>query len=512
MDELADAMTALLVLGGTPQRPLDQPLSALGARDTVVQQLRTLVGAVGEVPRFNEVRALTLTEVVDRPAQALHAALSELPRALPFGSAELVFDAAPELSPYEQAWQRAAGASLGLEVYVDVLHQLPDSTAWHVLRDLTDAAAALPYLDHDLSEAVRLTRTSAAQVQEAYRQLIHPGHHAVRIVTADVRARVPAPPNRSAAPPHRHMQMAASPEPTASAAAEDGSPLSAAAAQQGTTVRPGSVAAVTVTEQMARCAHAISARGAHLSIIDVKAVRRLVELGARSAAAVLERAAPVLPGATDVAQELRETAAAAAALRSVPARSMTPPHLDLIATSRDALTEITALAGQCDRLPPASSPQDLRRLAAVALAVAEHVPALTTALDLSIREALANKVMLVPGTTGDDRTSAVSWVTVSMGAPQEPPAVAAAAGHLATTARRLPPSVHQARQELSRHAVTGPTATQQALLDARRHAGAAREDLRHALTHRTSTQPDVLRPTLPAHPRLFSQPSPSRRT
>ena len=190
-----------------------------------MQQLRTLVGAVGEVPRFNEVRALTLTEVVDRPAQALHAALSELPRALPFGSAELVFDAAPELSPYEQAWQRAAGASLGLELYVDVLHQLPDSTAWHVLRDLTDAAAALPYLDHDLSEAVRLTRTSAAQVQEAYRQLVHPGHHAVRIVTADVRARVPAPPNRSAAPPHRHMQMAASPEPTASAAAGDGSPV-----------------------------------------------------------------------------------------------------------------------------------------------------------------------------------------------------------------------------------------------------------------------------------------------
>jgi hypothetical protein len=151
-------------------------------------------------------------------------------------------------------------------------------------------------------------------------------------------------------------------------------------------------------------------------------------------------------------------------------------------------------------------------LAAVALAVAEQVPALTTALDLSIREALVNKLMLVPGTTGDERTSAVGWVTVTMGAPQEPPAVAAAAGHLAETARRLPPRVHHAVQELHRHAVASPTGTQQALLDARRHAGAAREDLRRALTHRTSSQPDVLQPTLPAHPRLSPQPSFVRRT
>ena len=251
MDELADAITALLVLGGAPRQPLALPLSALAARDTVVQQLRTLVGAVGEVPRFDEVRALTLTEVVDRPAQALHSALSQLPRALPFGSAELVFDAAAGLSPYEQAWQRAAAASLGLELYVDVLHQLPDSTAWHVLRDLTDAAAALPYLDHDLSEAVRCTRTSAAQIQEAYRQLIHPGHHAVRIVTGDVRARVPAPPNRTDATSDRLTTASALPEPTAApsrtaAAAAAGGPGATAAGQQVGSGSPGSLAAAAV--------------------------------------------------------------------------------------------------------------------------------------------------------------------------------------------------------------------------------------------------------------------------
>jgi hypothetical protein len=512
MDELADAITALLVLGGTPRQPLAQPHSALVARDTVVQQLRTLIGAVGEVPRFNEVRALTLTEVVDRPAQALHTALSELPRALPFGSAELVFGDRPGLSPYEQTWQRAAGASLGLELYVDVLQHLPDSTAWHVLRDLTDAAAALPYLDHDLSEALLLSRTSDAQIQEAYRQLIHPGHHAVRIVTADVRARVPAPPNRSDTADHRLTTTAAPPDRAAPAAAGARWPVATGAAQQGGLVQPGSLAAAAVAEQMTRCAHAVSARGRNVSIVDVKAVRRLLELGASSAAGVLERAAPVLTGAAEVARGLRETAAAAATLRSVPARSMTPPHLDLIATSRDVLTEITALAGQSDRLPPAAPPQDLRRLAAVALAVAEHVPAVATALDLSIHEALANKLMLVPGTTGDDRTSTVGWVTVTMGAPREPPAIASAARHLAATAHRLPAQVRDAAQELSRHAVTMPSAGQQALLDARRHAGAAREDLRRALAHRTDGQPDALRATLPAHPRLLSQPSPARRT
>ena len=511
MDELADAITALLVLGAAPRQSLTEPLSTLVARDTVLQQLRTLVGAVGELPRFSEVQALTLTEVVDRPAQALHKALSELPRALPFGTAELALGDTPGLSPYEQTWQRAAGASVGLELYVDVLHQLPDSTAWHVLRDLTDAAAALPYLDHDLSEAVLLTRTSAAQVQEGYRQLIHSGHHAVRIVAADVRARVPAPSRRSDAAPEHRCNAAVPSDAMAPAVAGDRWLVETSAEQHRGALLPGSRAASALAESMTRCAHAVSARGAHVSIVDVRAVRRLLELGANSAAAVLERAAPVLAGAAEVAHELRDSAAAAAPLRSVPARSMTPPHLDLIAASREALTEITALVGQSDRLAPTAPPQDLRRLAAVALAVAEHVPALATALDLSIREALMNKLMLVPGTTGDHRTSTVGWVTVTMGLPREPPAIAGVAGHLAATVRRLPPAVRLATTELGRYAVTMPTAGQQALLDARRHAGAAREELRHALAHRTTGQPDVLRPTLPAHPRLSSQLSPGRR-
>ena len=80
---------------------------------------------------------------------------------MPFGTAELALDSTPGLSPYEQTWQRAAGASVGLELYVDALHQLPDSTAWHVLRDLTDAAAArrAPLLELEFADGQVRART-----------------------------------------------------------------------------------------------------------------------------------------------------------------------------------------------------------------------------------------------------------------------------------------------------------------------------------------------------------------
>lgn len=113
-----------------------------------------MVGAVADVPQFATVLPLTLHDAVHRPAQALHQALPELPRAVSFGEVELAAIDDKTLSGYEQAWQRAAGASLSLEGYVDGLGRLPDQHAWDVLRDLIDIASALPYLEHDLSEAV----------------------------------------------------------------------------------------------------------------------------------------------------------------------------------------------------------------------------------------------------------------------------------------------------------------------------------------------------------------------
>lgn len=516
IDELAAAATTLLIHGPAPRPALDDAHSAVAARDTVVQQLRTLVGAVGDVAQFSEVRPLTLADVVHRPAHALHHTLSGLPRALPFGTAELAGEQLHRLSPYEQAWHSAARATVGLEVYLDALGRLPDVAAWRVLRDLTDVAAALPYLDHDLSEALLPALPAGRDLEVPYRMLTHPGHDALRVVSAEIRSRVPATPDRlrgspPAAPRGPQTSRDASRASTPASAAPAPRELSAEQprAERDGVVRPRS--AVAVGEAMVRYAHAISARGSHVSVADVKAAQRLLQVGSVHAASVLERAAPALAGAADVAHGLRATAQDAARLRDAPARSMTPPHLELIAASRDLVTELTGLAGQASRLPGGAAPHDLHRLAAAALPFAEHVPALASALDLSVREALANKLMLVPGTTGDPRTSTISWVTVTMGPRRgEPPAIAVSADQLAATARRLPPVVRHAAQELARHATTMPTAAQQALLDARRHVGAARTELRQALADRTSAQPHVLGAELPAHPRL-SGPSPSGR-
>jgi hypothetical protein len=47
------------------------------------------VGAVSDVSRVGEVRELMVFDLVHRPGQALHQALSELPRAAPFGAVQL---------------------------------------------------------------------------------------------------------------------------------------------------------------------------------------------------------------------------------------------------------------------------------------------------------------------------------------------------------------------------------------------------------------------------------------
>ena len=87
IDDLAAASAALLNEGRSGPQPLVQPVTALVARDVVLTELRQLVGAVSQSPRFAEVRELTLFDIVHRPGQSLHQALSELPRAVPFGAA-----------------------------------------------------------------------------------------------------------------------------------------------------------------------------------------------------------------------------------------------------------------------------------------------------------------------------------------------------------------------------------------------------------------------------------------
>jgi hypothetical protein len=145
---------------------------------------------------------------------------------------------------------------------------------------------------------------------------------------------------------------------------------------------------------------------------------------------------------------------------------------------------------------------DLRRLAAPALEFARHVPALAGALDLSVREAVAGKLMLIPGIADPHARTAVTRVTATMGPQRDgPPAVVASAGQLSTTARRIAPALRRAGEDLWRHAASAPSPTQQATVAARRYARAARVELRKALAERTTSQPAVLASDLPSHPR-----------
>jgi hypothetical protein len=189
-DDLAAATSALLV-DGPDAGQVTEPVTALAASDTVLVQLRQLVGAVCEAPRFWEVKPLLLTDIVDRPAKALHQALSALPRAVDFGASEMPDAVDLTLPAYEQHWQRAALAALALEKYVDPVGRLPDGVAWFVLRDLADLANALVYLDRDLSEAVLVRVKAGEDLAVQYAALTSTGHSVVRLAAGDIRGAGP---------------------------------------------------------------------------------------------------------------------------------------------------------------------------------------------------------------------------------------------------------------------------------------------------------------------------------
>jgi hypothetical protein len=502
IDDMAAAFTHLLIEGAGSSAVLVDAAATLAARDTVVADLRALVGAVADVAHFAEVRPLTLADVVHRPAQSLHQALSALPRTIAFGEVQ-IDPGTGAGAPYEQAWRRAAHAGVSLEAYQTALGQLPDRTAWLVLRDLTDLAAALPVLDRDLSERLLPQLRGRPHLTEAHRLLTASDHDSLRLVTTEIRTRVPA------AEPSASTTVSPPPAAAMAARTSRARPLAAGQPRQATTARarssgayatPGELSAAT----RAYC-HSVSARGAHLSVPDLRAVSRLLEMGSTHAARILDRTASAVPAAADAATGLRAVADLAAGLRDAPARSMTPPHLDLIRESTELQAAMARRASQALALPGGAADADLQRLAACAQEFAEHVPTLCGALELSVREAVAAKLVLVPGVLEPRSASPVMWVTATMGSGRDqPPAVALGAQELAAAARRSAPSVRQVSEELSRHANAPVDAVQEAARTARRHAGAARAELRTALAGRVDVVPSTLGATLPAHPRATS--------
>ena len=470
IDDLAAASAALLNEGRSGPQALVLPETAVVARDVVLTELRQLVGAVSESPRFTEVRELTMSDIVHRPGQSLHQALSELPRAVPFGAARVSGGVDRTLPAYEQHWQRAANAALALEGYVDSVGRLPDHIAWYVLRDLADLSACLPYLDQDLSERLLPRLKAGEDLGGPYAMLTRAGHDALRLVAGVVRSRVPA-----------HDRIAASPEPLLSHAP---------------------VAGGDVTRAVSGYVRTVASHADNLSVADLRALTRLITLGSETTAHVLERTSTAVPGAAAAAQVLRELRPLAASLRESPCRSSASPHLDVIGGAGELHARTATYARLAQRLPAGASDDDLRRLAAPALEFAEYIPVLLQTVDVCVCESLAAGVMLVPNHGIESSRTSLAWVTPRMVPHQEgPPAVQQAARELAAAAAAVSPAVRQAQQHLTKHRTATVDLPQRAVAEAVKHVGAARGHLRAVLSQRLSEQPAVLSAALPTHPR-----------
>ena len=193
-----------------------------------------------------------------------------------------------------------------------------------------------------------------------------------------------------------------------------------------------------------------------------------------------------------------------AQLRGAPAKSLGPEHLDVLRDSGQLRRRLRAVALHEQRLAGGAADVDLRRLAGPALEFARHVPDLTRALEIGVRQAWADKLMLIP--SEPDRRSKVNlrWVTVSMEGRSwvnTPPVVQQQAMGLAVAGERVGLGVRAAQDELTRHEQVADRASTAAAA-ARAHAGAARAELRAVLGQQLTDRPAPLGSALPAHPRL----------
>lgn len=479
MDDLAAATAGLLQADVVGTTAMTDTRGALASRDAVVAELRGLVGAVSEAPRFATARPMTVFDVTQRPGQALYQALAALPRCTEFGSSDTDFYFTKHLPPYEQLWRDASRACVGLEGFIDGVAKLGENHAWGVLRDLTDLAAALPALDHGLSEVILPWLKAGEDLAVPYAMLTHPAHDAVRVCTTEIRARVPADP---------------------------ASPVGKVALR---TV----MGAGDLDKAMDGYVRTVLGRDSELSIGDMRAVTRLLQFGGLDAATVLQRCAQAVPGAESAAHGLRTVAELAAELRAAPTKTLGSERLDVLRDSGDLQQRVRALAVHERHLPGAASDGDLRRLAAPALEFAKHIPNLTRAVEIGVRESLADGLMLIPSTADKTNQTNLLWVPCGRGRgwASEPPVVQQQASALAKAGESVAPGVWTAQAEIGRHQ-PAVDRTGIAAAAARAQVGAARAQLRAVLGQQLGDRPAPLASPLPAHPRLAPEGPVSGRT
>lgn len=166
-----------------------------------------------------------------------------------------------------------------------------------------------------------------------------------------------------------------------------------------------------------------------------------------------------------------------------------------------------ALAVQERRLPTGAADRELRRLAAPALAFAEHGPMLAKALEVVGARVTDRRAAARTECCRSQHTHNLMWVTSTMKpAHNGPPMVQQLASELARVAGQIGSAIRAANQDLARHAVAAADPAQRAAAAARNHAGGARARLRAGLAQRMTQQPPALACPLPSHPRLAPLP------
>lgn len=247
-------------------------------------------------------------------------------------------------------------------------------------------------------------------------------------------------------------------------------------------------------------------RASELSIGDMRAVTRLLQFGGMHAAIVLERAQQAVPGADVAAAALRQLAPLAEQLRDSPAKTLGPEHQIVLRSSGELLVRMGAVATQERAQPGGASHTASRRLATPALEFAKHVPNLAWAVEIGVRESLAEGLMLVPSAADKSNTSSVLWVPASRGNGRSgkdgPPVVQQYASAMARAAESVAPGVRTAQAALDQDQVQIVDPAAQAAAQARSHVGEARAQLREVLGKRAGIFPPPLSSPLPSHPRL----------
>ena len=453
VDDLAKAVSQLLVVGPTKVEPLADPAAVVGARNVVLAEVRILIGAVTEAPLM-PAREVTARDMADHPATALVAALSQLPAAngaTPSPAATPLHSAA---TPIERLWRDAARACIALEAYSGAMRRLPDDVAWKVVRDLSDVATALSHLDGDLVEMLPSGHPASATLGDG-------GMHGVlRVAAVEAQVRI-----------DHHLAGAApvDPEPRPGIG--------------GTRVAPaaGVRDLAGVTRQLAAV---VAHRSSDLSIDEVRAVARLLHGGLDNVAAILDR--PVAPPDEwkDAAAAIRDALPAFDRLRRPPAATLLPATVAIPAGLRSIRVQLDALLGVAHRLPAGASFDQWQRLAEPAVAWAAATPALANATAASIHAAISAGKLLVPADPQPPDRADLQWIPVKLGhaSAQEMLRRAASAAVAARNTATALPRFGQ-----------GASPAAAAAEEIRQRAGRARAELRTVVQGRT--------PPLPSHPR-----------